>query len=151
MLCESLGETDLLRTQEERNTLSVETKDGIKLSFISFPYPLLESLISWEYIDLASITDIGCMKFAAILSRSVQKDYVDLYEILQQIPLGRFAEILPKKFPNFNTNLAFKSLVYLKDIESNEFDFCNGFNVTEKEMSTFFKQQIQKYYNQAIG
>src|SRR6185369_10735777 len=42
VLSDSLGETNLLRTQEERNTLSVETSGGVKLSFLSYPYPLLD-------------------------------------------------------------------------------------------------------------
>ncbi len=146
ILGETLEEANLLRTQEERNTLSIETSTGVKLSFLSYPYPLLDPLVSLEHIDLAALTDIGCMKFAAILSRSQQKDYVDLYVILQRVPLARFAELLPRKFSNFNVNLAFKSLVYLKDIEQNEFEFRNSFSVTEQEMAVFFEQKVKQYY-----
>ncbi|MBK6831506.1 MAG: nucleotidyl transferase AbiEii/AbiGii toxin family protein [Flavobacteriales bacterium] len=75
----------LVKVQDERNTLSVVAADSIKLSFMSYRYPLLRPVVTTEHLDLADIADIGCMKLAAITGRGTMKDYVDLYFILQRM------------------------------------------------------------------
>jgi Nucleotidyl transferase AbiEii toxin, Type IV TA system len=78
--CEELfSEHKLLRTQEEPNTLGLLIDNEIRLSFMTYNYPLVTPLTATEYFSLASLTDIGCMKISAITSRNVYKDYVDLY------------------------------------------------------------------------
>ena len=66
----------LTKIQEERNTLSVLVDGEIKLSFFTYPYPLVEKLFKNGRLAVASIPDIGCMKLNAIISRATTKDYV---------------------------------------------------------------------------
>jgi len=59
--------------------------DGIQISFFYYPHPLLAPLVSAAEIKglhLASLEDIAAMKMSAIGSRSVKKDFYDLYQIL---------------------------------------------------------------------
>ncbi len=80
----------ILKVQEEKNTLTVILDEKIKLSFFTYKYKLIKKLIQTESLNLASIEDIACMKLAAITSRAVNKDYIDLYFILQNIKLKTF-------------------------------------------------------------
>lgn len=69
---------------EEENTLYI-TVNGVKISFITYEYPNIRDFVEDQYLSLASIEDIGAMKLSAIQNRSTNKDYVDLYIILQKI------------------------------------------------------------------
>lgn len=116
--CEELflGHT-LLRTQEEPNTLGLLIDNEIRLSFMTYAYPMVNSQTLTEYFSLASLEDIGCMKMSAITSRNVYKDYVDLYFILQLITLKTLIDALRIKMPTLDPLLALKSLVYFDDIK----------------------------------
>jgi hypothetical protein len=59
--------------------------DGIQISFFLYPHRLLAPFIltpELPGLQLASLEDIAAMKMAAIGSRSVKKDFYDLYQIL---------------------------------------------------------------------
>jgi len=73
--------------------------------------------IKTEHFDIASIVDIGCMKLSAVTSRYVEKDYIDLYFILQSVSLSDLLENFIKKYPNFDKTLILKSLVYFDDVD----------------------------------
>lgn len=111
-----LQENTLLKTQESKDTLYVVINDEVRLSFMSFPYPLMMPLVETPSLSLAAIEDIGCMKLSAITGRSSLKDYVDLYFILGRVPLTKLLELLKKKMPSLDTLLVIKSLVYFEDI-----------------------------------
>ena len=119
---ENIKGFSITKIQEERNTLSV-LADDIKLSFFAYKYPLLEPLIEEKYLRIASVADIGCMKLSAIISRATNKDYIDLYFILQRIKLEDLLKKAEKKFPDIDTALILKSLVYFEDIENEEIVF----------------------------
>ena len=107
---------ELQKTQEAKSTLSVVVNRRVKLSFSAHPYPLLEPPVEEAHLRLASLVDIGCMKLSAIVSRALQKDYVDLYFILQRIPLKELLEKALQKFPELDTYLILKSLVFFEDV-----------------------------------
>jgi hypothetical protein len=113
----------LVRTQEEHNTLGLLVDGEIRLSFMTYTYPLVAPIIEAEYFVLASLLDIGCMKLNAITSRSAYKDYVDLYFILRKIPLNELMTHLRIKMPTLDPLLALKSLVYFEDIQHEEILF----------------------------
>ena len=77
-------------TQKEKNTVSCLIDDSIQLSFFGYRHSLLQPAIKTDYFDIASIIDTGSMKLSAITSRYVEKDYVDLYFILQNISIRAF-------------------------------------------------------------
>ena len=87
-LNEVLISNNILKVQEEKDTLTVLVDKKIKISFFSYPYTLIKPLIRSEYINLAAIEDIGLMKLSAITGRTAIKDYVDLYWILQKNSFG---------------------------------------------------------------
>lgn len=135
------------KIQDEKNTLTCILDDDIKISFFGYKYNLLNPLVEEEYIALASIEDIACMKLSAIVSRSVEKDYVDLYFILQQSNLSRLLELAKKKFPNLETNLILKSLVYFDDIKEEPILFKNDKDVSFGEVKTFLQNTVKEYFD----
>lgn len=143
-LKETFKEHKLQKTQEEENTLTIIVDDTIKISFFTYKYTLLNPLHSEEYMRLASVEDIACMKLSAIISRSTEKDYVDLYFILQHIKLAHLLELASKKFPDLETSLILKSLVYFDDIESEPILFKNNKDVSFNEIKTFLQRTTKE-------
>jgi len=134
------------RVQDEKNTLTIVVDDDIKLSFFAYKYPLLNSLISEKYIKLASVEDIACMKLAAIVSRSTEKDYVDLYFILRNNnKLSELLKLSKEKFPALDTNLIIKSLTYFDDIIEEAIVFKNDKNISLDEVKTFLREAVKEY------
>ena len=136
----------LLKTQDERNTLSVLVDDSIKVSFMTYPYTLLSPLVEEPNLRLASLLDIGCMKLSAIVGRATLKDYVDIYYILQQIPLPQLLDSSTKKFPSVDVGLTLKSLVYFADIEREPISFTPGHEVTLATIEQTLRDAIKKAY-----
>ena len=106
----------ILRTQDKKDTLTLMIDDSIKISFFAYPYKLIKPAIATEYLQIAAIEDIACMKLSAITSRTANKDYVDLYFILQKYSLSELLDYAKTKFPALDTNLILKSMVYFDDI-----------------------------------
>ncbi len=135
----------LLKTQDEKDTLSLIIDNEIRLSFFGYPYALLSDLIIMDNISLASILDIGCMKLSAITSRSTLKDYVDLYFILKVITLDDLIAGCKQKFPTLDEALVLKSLVYTADIEIEPILFTNENTVTLVDINDFLATVVSYY------
>lgn len=137
----------ILKIQEEKNTLTVLIDESIKLSFFTYKYKLLNEFINEENFKLASIEDIGCMKLSAITSRTSNKDYIDLFYILQNLELEDLLEKVSKKFPDVDRNLILKSLVYFDDIQNEPILFKNDNYIDFKEVKKFLEQKVVFYIN----
>ncbi len=133
-------------TQEEKNTLSCLIDQSIQCSFFTYDYPHIHPLIESEYFPLASIEDIGCMKFSAITSRSVEKDYVDLYVILKQIPLTDLLALSKEKHPSLDEALILKSLVYFDDVLQEPILFKEGHDVAFTTIKTYLQGVVAQYF-----
>ena len=121
---EAFGE--VVRTQESQNTLGVVVQDNVRISFMKYRYPLLDVCLETEDLRLASLSDIGCMKLDAIVSRAELKDYVDLFFILKKFSLVTLLAKLDQKIPSLDQNLVLKALVSFDDIEMGPIDFIKG-------------------------
>jgi len=71
---------------------------GTEVSFIYQHHPLLEPTVAYEGIKLASPTDIGLMKLAAVNSRGTRRDFVDLYCLRDIVSLDRLLELAALKY-----------------------------------------------------
>jgi hypothetical protein len=134
----------IIKTQEEKNTLTVFIDDNIKLSFFTYKYKLISKLINEPNLKIASIFDIACMKLAAIVSRATNKDYIDLYFICAQVKLSEILKMLKKKLPELDINLVLKSLIYFKDISKEPIKFKNNHNINFEKIKIFFEQEVKK-------
>ena len=136
---------NLLKTQDEKNTLSLIIDGEVRLSFFGYHYQLLEPTIPVSGLELASVLDIGCMKLSAITGRATQKDYVDLYFILKQTSLTALLDACSRKFPTLDEALILKSLVYFDDIETEPIRFMPGFVVDLSEIETHLTMVVKEH------
>lgn len=86
----------------------------------------LDVCLETEDLRLASLSDIGCMKLGAIVSRAELKDYVDLFFILKKFSLVTLLTKLAKKTPSLDQNLVLKALVSFEDVEMEPVNFIKG-------------------------
>ena len=133
----------ILKVQEENNTLTVYIDDNIKISFFTYKYKLISKLLNEPYFKLASINDIGAMKLSAITSRASNKDYIDIYYILKQIPLTKLLQSANKKLPELDRNLILKSLVYFKDIKKEPIKFKNKNKIVFLKIQEFLIKKVR--------
>ena len=133
----------ILKVQEENNTLTVYIDDNIKISFFTYKYKLISKLLNEPYFKLASINDIGAMKLSAITSRASNKDYIDIYYILKQVPLTKLLQSANKKLPELDRNLILKSLVYFKDIKKEPIKFKNKNKIVFLKIQEFLIKKVR--------
>lgn len=97
--------------------------NDIRVTWLYYPNPLIDNIIESEQIPglkIASLKDIGLMKWIALSQRGARKDFIDLYLICQQgVTLELLCQLLPQKFPGVDINYyhLIKSLSYFTDAE----------------------------------
>ena len=136
-------------TQEEENTVSVDIDHSVKLSFIgNYDYLLLNPTIETEYFNIASEEDIACMKLQAIIGRSVEKDWADLYYILQKTSLQNLLKNCEIKYPTSNKYTVLKALNYFNELKLGGVMYKEGFKLSWKKMQKFFEKIVTEYLRQ---
>ena len=138
-------------TQIENNTLSILLNSEIKISFMTYDYPLVKPLISSEYLNIASIPDIACMKLSTIMQRSALKDYVDLYEIMKIYNLEQLLSFSKKKYPTIDLAVILKSLSYLDDIVDEPLIYKDEKSKPSLDvLNKFFQNEVRSYIKKII-
>jgi predicted nucleotidyltransferase component of viral defense system len=137
-LKEAFHDYEIKKVQDEKNTLTIILNENIKISFFAYKYKLLFPLIDEEYLSIASVKDIACMKLSAITSRATEKDYVDLYYILQDISLDELLKLSKEKFSSIDENIILKSLIYFDDVVEEKIVFKNENNISFEKVKQFF-------------
>ncbi len=135
---------EVVKIQEEKNTLTVLVDNNIKISFFTYRSNLLKDKIDEENLFLASVEDIACMKLTAILSRATNKDYIDLYYILKENKLEDILELFKIKFKETDINLVLKSLVYFDDIDIEPIIFKHEMKVDFEEVKGFLVEDVRR-------
>lgn len=137
-----------LRVDEEKQGTINATLRNVKVSFLSYPYPLLEPTESLlPGIPVASLADIAAMKLSTIIARGKRRDFVDLFEICRKLPLERVIEAFRKKAggEGYNPLIVAKALVYFADAEKDPMPVllrpCDWGEVTR-----FFSAEVQRLW-----
>ncbi len=109
--------TDISSEQPE-NTLRLDVM-GAEVSAFYYPYPLLDRLVDYGPVSLASLTDIAAMKTAAIIQRARQRDYYDIYYLIKELGMEKIINATYQKFPWYEENniIVFTSLTYFTDAD----------------------------------
>lgn len=92
---------------------------GTDVSLIFQQHSLLEDPVIYLGLQLASPTDIGLMKLAAINSRGTRRDFIDLYCLRDLVSLDQLLALIPQKYtnrPDFLT-ISVRALAYFADAE----------------------------------
>jgi hypothetical protein len=119
LLRESLDDQSLMITFD-KDTTFVANWRGVGLSFFRLSlYPLVQPVLLLGGIPVASLDEIGAMKLAAIIDRGTRKDLVDLYFILQRVPLEQLFRVAALKYRQVRTFAvsATRALAYFEDAE----------------------------------
>jgi hypothetical protein len=127
---------------KEKQTLELHLYDT-KVSFMSYPYPLLFPLQSFMDIDVADPRDIACMKMSAIASRGSKRDFMDLYAISKQHQLADLMDFFNQKFRQiqYNTVHILKSLTFFEDADKDPHPELLT-EVSWDEVKHFFVQEV---------
>lgn len=144
-LRETFSHHSLLKVQEEKNTLGIIVDETIKVSFMTYGYPILEKFSEEPFLNIASLRDIAVMKLSAIVSRATTKDYADMFFILKERSLATLLEDASKKYPELDTNLILKSLVYFDDIVDEPLVFQEGYEISLDEVKTALTEKVRQY------
>ena len=121
--------------------------DGVKVTFLRYPFPLIDPLVASESVPLLSVREIAATKAYTIGRRGAFKDYVDLYFALLEghTTLSEIILMADKKFGvEFNSRLFMEQLVFLDDIEDTEIEFLKP-AVTRAQILKFFESAVIAY------
>ncbi|MCD6345191.1 MAG: nucleotidyl transferase AbiEii/AbiGii toxin family protein [Anaerolineae bacterium] len=118
-ICVALEKSGQFRLGSEQDGMLFTQLFGAEVSFIYQHHTLLEPTVEYQGVQLASPTDIGLMKLAAINSRGTRRDFIDLYCLREAAPLARLFELAAIKYadrPSFLV-VATRALAYFEDAE----------------------------------
>ena len=105
----------------DKDATFAATWRNVGLSFFRLHlYPLVQPTLLVAGLPVASLEEIGAMKMAAIIDRGTRKDLVDLYFVLQNVPIERLFQVAALKYARvraFGTS-ATRALAYFEDAEA---------------------------------
>lgn len=91
---------------------------NVKVDFLTHAYPLVRPLVQAEGLSLAALEDIGAMKLNAIAHNgNRQKDFYDLYFLLEHHSLQDFLLAYQTKYSNSNPIIPLKGITWFDDID----------------------------------
>lgn len=101
--------------------------NGVKVDLLAHQYPILNQVEIKEGIRMLSLEDIGAMKLSAILNSGTRlKDFVDMYALVEHLPLNKITESFVRKYPDVNRQMAHNALLYHNDINlKQQIDYIN--------------------------
>ena len=115
--------TEILKDKGETIILSQSPKiliyviNNIKVDFVDYNFQLLEPVNVIDGIRLVSKKDIAAMKLNAIAGRGSKKDFMDVYQLLNDFSLSEMLFFYSQKYPNGSEFMVLKSLLYFDDAE----------------------------------
>ena len=121
--------------------------NGVKTTFFHFPYPVIEPLVSYRSVPLASVREIAAMKALAVGKRLSHKDYIDWYFLLKgrHVTLPEVIALSEKKFDgDFNDRLFLGQLASFSDVSTQEIDFLQD-AVGRETIEKFLAQTVKEF------
>ena len=120
------GKYQLLNSQKMIFQVSIE---GIKVDFVQHPFELVEPVYHDNHLSYLGIKDISAMKLHAIETTGDRaKDFVDVYFLLQEIPLDKMFDYYKKKYSTDNIFNAKRSLSFFDDVPEGSWKEVNIMN-----------------------
>lgn len=121
--------------------------DGVKVTFLTYPFPVLAGLVPYEGVRLLSVPEIAAIKAYTIGRRGAYKDYVDLYAILagRHTSLEVIIDLAKQKYRDeFNARLFLEQMIYLDDIEDTAISFL-GEPVSKDDIRAFLQSCVRDF------
>jgi hypothetical protein len=120
--------------------------DGVKVTFLSYPFTILSPLVTLGALRLLSVAEIGTTKAYTVGRRGTYKDYVDLYFILKDghSSLRDLVRSAERKFGGeFNSRLFLEQLLFMDDLTDYQIDLI-GAPVAASEILDFFQGMVER-------
>lgn len=121
--------------------------DGVKITFIHYPFPVYSKNIEIEGVKVVSAQQIGLTKAYSIGRRGSYKDYVDLYFLLKgnYLSLEDIVRDCQEIFGGgFSDRLFLEQLVYMKDVPEIEVNLLQE-KVSKKDLENYFTREIKEF------
>ena len=133
---------------DNADELTFIANNGVKVSFIYYPFIRKYKPLQHDTILISSFKDIASDKAYAIGRRPAYRDYVDLFIILKQgFPISQIIIDAKEKFSGeFSAKLFLSQLVYFDDIKDFTIDFI-GKEYKKEKILDFFQNQVTDYKN----
>lgn len=129
---------------KETSKIKVYLLDGIKVDFVHYDYPWLESPLQVDGLTLATPPDIAAMKVNAIEGRGSKKDFIDLYYLLQRYTLVEILEFYKQKYPEHSVFRALMSMSYFDDADMQPTPRMFT-DVSWDEVKEYIQSQVRQY------
>jgi hypothetical protein len=132
---------------QEKNTLWI-TINTIKVSFIQRKQKMLMDFVHEDVFQMASLSDIVCMKLAAICGREEYKDYFDLAYLSESTDVRSWTTWWMKVSPESDTVSFLVALNSVVDISEVKLSAIGNTIKTKQEVVTILKKiviEITKY------
>lgn len=129
---------------KETSKIKVYLLDGIKVDFVHYDYPWLESPLQVDGLTLATPPDIAAMKVNAIEGRGSKKDFIDLYYLLQRYTLVEILDFYEQKYPEHSVFRALMSMSYFDDADMQPTPRMFT-NVSWNEVKEYIQSQVRQY------
>lgn len=138
------SEREVMANNADELTISI---DGVKVTFLHYPFPLCLPLFDDAPIPLLSAKEILASKAYTIGRRGEFKDYVDLFAGLRggYATLPELIALAQQKYGDaFNDRLFLEQLVYLDDVPDAPIVFL-GTPVSRSEIERFFTDAVRSF------
>jgi predicted nucleotidyltransferase component of viral defense system len=120
--------------------------DGVKLTFLAYPFPVILPKTDIEGVPALSVAEIAATKAYTIGRRGMLKDYIDCYAALRggYSTLVDIIDLAERKYRSgFDGRLFLEQLVYFDDLEDEPIIFL-GNTVEREELRQFFVEEVAK-------
>lgn len=146
-LKQSLSSIEISRQTD--NTLQA-VASGVNVSVFYYPYELIRPLMNFPPIQLASLEDIAAMKIVAIVQRAKQRDFWDMYYLIERLGMATVIKSVYTKYPWYeeNNQIVLRALVYFDDADDDqEVDRITVFdkNLEWEDVKKKIRQEVKKY------
>lgn len=135
---------------DTKDELTFFTKDGIKVTFLYYPFkPLFEPIEGNDGILLFPIKEIALQKAYTVGRRGEYRDYFDLYTILKDTysTLDETLKAARQVYNSvFDEKIFLQQLVYFDDLRSFEITPPSNRTVPSKDdIKQYFEQLVKNY------
>ena len=114
----TFADFDKVQIIKSSKNINIFSINDVKVDFVNYDYPWLQSELIIDGLRLANIEDIVAMKLAAITGRGSGKDFIDIFFLLEQYNLKDMLYFYNKKNFDGSEYMVLKSLTYFDDAEN---------------------------------
>lgn len=141
---EKLGSVSVLVNTKNELTVAV---NGVKMTFLYYPFILKYKTVETDIVPLASIADIASIKAYTIGRRRSFKDYVDIYSILSRkyVTLNTMISDAKEKYGQaFNDRLFCEQLVSPDDLDDENIIWLEK-EQSKADMQVFSQKKVKEF------